>query len=242
MVILVPRPDVGGILIFLFVFALVYNMSASPALSLALATISSIIAVPLILTIRSLILFKGEVGVKDAEKVYKWLETVVHEVKSKEAIVLVYPVRSTAGLQLVQLGHVLSSSKPPIYLLHYAAWYGEPCAAKSKSVIYVIFPTSVLLRFAEKIKRELKGFVMYADTLSDVKIVYKLVRNLVETTLNVKRPIAAYMSSKIFVKLMLKGSIRVDDSIIEKVKLPFEPPWISVKVRKQLAQETAIEP
>jgi len=50
------------------------------------------------------------------------------------------------------------------------------------------------------------------------------------------------MSSKIFVKLMLKGSIRVDDSIIEKVKLPFEPPWISVKVRKQLAQETAIEP
>jgi len=241
-VILVPRPDVGGVLTFLLVFMLVYGVSASPALSLALAAISSIMAVPLILAIRSLILFKGDVDVKDAEKVYKWLEIVVREVRSKEAIVLVYPVRSAGGLQLVQLGHVISSSKPPIYLLHYAAWYGEPYAAKSKSVIYVVFPTSVLLRFSEKIKRELKGFVMYADTLSDVKIVYKLVRNLVETALNVKRPIAAYISSKIFVKLILKGSIRVDDNIIEKVKLPFEPPWISVRVRKQFARETAIEP
>jgi len=221
---------------------LAYVLSASLTLSLALAVISSIMAVPLILAARSLVLFRGEVGVRDAEKVYKWLEAVVREVKSKEAIVLVYPVRSGGGLQLVQLGHIIQSSKPPIYLLHYAAWYGEPCVAKSKSVIYVIFPTSVLVKFAEKIKKELKGFVMYVNTVSDVKVLYKLVRNLVEATLSVKRPVAAYISSKIFVRLMLKGSIKVDDSVIDKVKLPFEPPWISVRVRKQLAQESAIEP
>jgi len=221
---------------------LAYVLSASPTLSLALAVMSSIIAIPLILAARSLILFRGEVGVRDAEKVYKWLESIAREVESREAIVLVYPVRSAGGLQLVQLGHVIQSSKPPIYLLHYVAWYGEPCAAKTRSVIYVIFPTSVLARFAEKIKREFKGFAMYVDTVSDVKVVYKLVRNLVETALNVKRPIAAYISSKILVRLMLKGSIKVDSSVIEKVKLPFEPPWISIKVRKQLAQETAIEP
>jgi len=221
---------------------LAYVLSASLTLSLALAVISSIMAVPLILAARSLVLFRGEVGVRDAEKVYKWLEAVVREVKSKEAIVLVYPIRSGGGLQLVQLGHIIQSSKPPIYLLHYAAWYGEPCVAKSKSVIYVIFPTSVLVKFAEKIKKELKGFVMYVNTVSDVKVLYKLVRNLVEATLSVKRPVAAYISSKIFVRLMLKGSIKVDDNVIDKVKLPFEPPWISVRVRKQLAQESAIEP
>jgi len=194
------------------------------------------------LAVRSLFLFKGEVGVKDAEKVYKWLESIAREVKSREAIVLVYPIRSAGGLQLVQLGHVIQSSRPPVYLLHYVAWYGEPYAARTRSVIYIVFPTSILVRFAEKIKRELKGFTMYIDATSDVKAVYKLIRNLIETTLNVRRPIAAYISSKIFVRLMLKGSIKVDSNVIEKVKLPYEPPWISIRVRKQLAQEAAIEP
>jgi len=221
---------------------LTYTLSTSLTLSLALAIISSIIAVPLILAVRSLFLFKGEVGVKDAEKVYKWLESIAREVKSREAIVLVYPIRSAGGLQLVQLGHVIQSSRPPVYLLHYVAWYGEPYAARTRSVIYIVFPTSILVRFAEKIKRELKGFTMYIDATSDVKAVYKLIRNLIETTLNVRRPIAAYISSKIFVRLMLKGSIKVDSNVIEKVKLPYEPLWISVKVRKQLAQEAAIEP
>ena len=232
----------GGVLTFLLIFMLTYTLSSSPTLSLALATISSIIAVPLILAARSIFLFKGEVGVKDAEKVYRWLESIAREVKSREAIVLVYPVRSAGGFQLVQLGHIIQSSRPPIYLLHYVAWYGEPYAAKTRSVIYVVFPTSILIRFAGKIKRELGGFTMYVDTVSDVKAVYKLIRNLVETTLNVGRPIAAYISSKMLVRLTLKGSIKVDGSVIEKVRLPFEPPWISVKVRKQLAQEAAIEP
>lgn len=242
MVILVPRPDVGGILIFLLIFTLTYILSTSLTLSLALATVSSIIAVPLILAVRSLFLFKGEVDVKDAEKVYKWLESIAREVRSREAIVLVYPVRSAGGLQLVQLGHVIQSSRPPVYLLHYVAWYGEPYAARTRSVIYIVFPTSILVRFAEKIKREPKGFTMYIDTASDAKVVYKLVRNLVETTLNVGRPIAAYISSKMFIRLMLRGSIKVGSNVIGKVRLPFEPLWISIKVRKQLAQEAAIEP
>ena len=83
---------------------------------------------------------------------------------------------------------------------------------------------------------------MYIDTASDAKVVYKLVRNLVETTLNVGRPIAAYISSKMFIRLMLRGSIKVGSDVIGKVRLPFEPLWISIKVRKQLAQEAAIEP
>ena len=217
-----------------------------------LAIVASILSVPILLLAREFSLYTTSkpLSPERAGRVADWILAVAREAGADRASIL-YIYRKGIAMQLVQYGEPLlvAGSKPAerrrlefslAALVHRASWNGLAAASLYRNLLIVAVPARTMEELAYLTEPGRKGVKLEVETASELKRVYRLVKELVGA-LNPSSSglLAAYTATKLIAQLILDGLLAVRGEALEKMDrlLPAEPWWVRRKVVKQLEEE-----
>ncbi|AEM37947.1 hypothetical protein Pyrfu_0075 [Pyrolobus fumarii 1A] len=238
----------AGILVaaVVYIAALLAGIEGA-ALPLA-AILAGFLASGIVYIVKLLANLTGEVRAEKAYELSEWLNEAVRALGMPvRRVSLVFSTRGREGFHLVQIPeakgvdiHLLES------LLLSSASRGEPLAHMvQRGTLAVIMAGRIAAHLAEAIERRRgKPLARIRDT-EQLKNIYKMLRAIYQSVTNAPRAVAAYMAVKALGRLIGQGLLSFQDwSIAENALryLPAEPPWIKIRVKRQLANETEIQP
>ncbi len=218
-----------------------YWVTGDVATTIAIAVVVGLLSLPFAFLARELVFLTGTVSGDRAEKVYEWVQSVAG-ILNMGGVNLFYTVRERMGsLQVAGFGGIDQHEQArAIALLYKAAWLGYPIAEKGKQSILLAIPGLIMERLAMLVARERGKSLVKLRSISDVKLVYRLVKALASAHMG-DRLLGAYTAYKILPRLLLEGLVRLEMDSRElellESKLPFEPPWVKYRLREQLRRE-----
>jgi len=246
--VLPPRPDTGAAAAAALVAGLVYLASESLGAAIFAAMIAGLFAVPLLLLARELVLFRARrvLEPQEAGLVADWIAAASAAVGAREVAVL-YAYRRGAGIQVVQLGSVVSQEEAQaglLALLHRAAWNALPAATRTRrNRLVVAVPARIMEILYSLARRGRDGPYLELSTASHVRLAYGIVREIASAAnRGAGRAYIAYLATKGFTKLLIAGRIRLAASLTERIDklVPSEPWWVRRRVVHQLRDESSL--
>ncbi len=178
----------------------------------------------------------------------EWLHRVVAALGLRvRRISLVYSARSREGLQLVQIPEAKGADTRLLEsLLLSSASRGEPLAYRlPDDSIAVVMAGRVAATLSAMLATRRGSPVLTVSTPTELRGVYKMLRSLYQAAGGAARPMAAYLAVKALGRLVANGLLTFNDwSLAENAlrHIPAEPPWIRLRVKRQLQRETIIQP
>jgi hypothetical protein len=245
---LIPRPDVGSLLVAAAVGSVAYLLGASAGASVLLALVSSVVALPILIVIREVQLFtsRDQVSENDVGMIAEWLDAVTRAAGGGGAVTL-YVYRKGTGLQVLQLGGDLRLDRggnlAVAMLVHRAAWSGFTVAEPlHPGKLVVLLPAAVASLIRDIVERGGRGVYVTLKSQETAKMVYRIIKTIVSGLhRSASRAYVAYLATKVLAALLIRGRIRADEALAHKLDeiIPSEPFWIKKKVVEQLQLEGA---
>ncbi len=244
-----PRPDYGAAAVAVGVAVLVLATGGGPGAALFAAVIAGLFSAPLFLIAREITMFSTRRPLEpgEAEVVADWLRSAGAAVGARSVTVL-YAYRKGAGIQLVQLGGATGQGEAEqgglLGLIHRSAWTGLPSAARTPSGgLLVAVPARIMDTMYRMAGRGREGSYLSLTSRSHVRLVYGTLREMADAlNRGAGRLYAAYIATKAFTRLLVKGRIRLSPELAARVDslVPVEPWWIRRRIRRQLMEEAAL--
>lgn len=227
------------------------------AAAIIIAGIVGIMVLPVLMFIREVAVFSPTkvLEPREAGIVAEWLLEAARSL-GISGLAVFYTYRRGTGLQVVQLsGSPLPSKRDEgggvqsalAVLVHKAAWHAMPAVMRVDKTVYVAIPARIMETLYSLSGKGPRGAYLHLLNKNHVKLVYRTLYELATTTLEANnRVYAAYLATKAFTKMLIKGAIRLSSELAQVIDdlVPMEPPWIRRKVIEQIQLEaiTAIEP
>ncbi len=245
-----PRPDYGAAGVAATVYTALYLAGKDPVASGFAALLAAILVLPLLFMARELTVFRATrvLGPQEAGTVAEWIAEAGTAVGVREGITVLYAFRKGFGLQVMQLGQAVLDREESqfgiVQLMHRAAWNASPAATRTrKGRIVVAVPGRVMEFLYQLAGRSRGGVYMRVSSAGHVKLVYTIIKEIAKAAnQGAGRVYLAYLATKAFVKMMLRGWIRIDDRLVQRIDkiVPPEPPWVRSKIARQLSEEARL--
>ncbi len=121
----------------------------------------------------------------------------------------------------------------------------EPVVRLDSGKTLIVMAGRLAQELAEGVKRRRGRSVMVVETPQQLKSLYKLLRGLYQGVAQAPRSLAAYLAVKAVGKLVGHGLLAFTDwSIADNIfsYIPAEPPWVKLRVKRQIEKETLVQP
>ncbi len=242
-----PRPELVSALAAFTIGGLVYAATHDPAAGVVSAILIAIIVAPILIAMREFTLLSGSrnLSPEDVHPLLDWLVYAARLGGCKSSIAILYAVRRAAEIQLVYVSssNIALGAGEEYGLaasIHRAAWQGRPVALERSGVVFLAIPTLLLERLVSMIEKRKAIPILRVRSISDAKLVYSMLRELMAASRGLKGVQLAYHSYKLFTRLVLEGRLAIDWSIAEKLErlMPFEHFWVKSKVVRQVEEES----
>ncbi len=235
-----------GVAAALATLAALYFISGTPA-ALTVALIVGFLASGIAYLARMVSNLVSEVDARRAQLLSEWLNQSFAAIGLGRSVTLVYSSRSSEGITLVQIPEARGADAQVLEALVFSsASKGEPIVRKTgKGLVAVVMAGRIAALLANAASTHRGRPILRISTPEQLKMLYKLLRSAYQALTGASRTLAAYLALKSIGRLTAQGLLSFTDwSIAEHALryIPSEPPWISLRVKRQIARETHIQP